>query len=128
VQPAQGAVERIMAALDNSPLGFDLRGSVMGTLPDRSFYSTCHDDFRLGDLFDGYIFLVPIDALRPATVDQDFVDASNIEAALRNFPDPDWTTPPRNLQEFRTHLRGMAEEIRLRYQSVDAAPHGTPEP
>lgn len=128
VQPAQGAVERILAALDNPPLGFDLRGSVMGTLPDRSFYSTCHDDFRLGDLFDGYIFLAPINALQPATVDQGFVDASNLEAALSNFPDPDWTTPPRNLQEFRTHLRGMAEEIRLRYQSVGAAPHGTPEP
>ena len=119
VQPAQGAIERIMAKLGDAPRGFDLRGGIMGTLPDRSVYATCHADFRLADFFDGYVFLAPIRVLRPATVDAAFVDETNIDAALESYPDPDWKPRPKNLAGFRAHLAGMAEEIRRRYASVE---------
>lgn len=119
VQPAQGAIERLMARRGNAPRGFDLRGSALGGLADRSGYSTCHDDFKLADLFDGYLFLAPIRQLRPAGVDADFIDADNLGTALANFPDPDWKAPPRDLAGAREYLAGMAEEIRRRYQSVE---------
>lgn len=118
VQPAQGAIERIMAKLGDTPRGFDLRGGIMGTLPDRSFYATCHADFRLADFFDGYVFLAPIRELRPATVDVGFVDETNLDAALESYPDPDWKPRPNDLAGFRAHLAAMAEEIRRRYASV----------
>lgn len=119
VQPAQGAIERIMAKSGHAPQGFDLRNGVMGTLPDRSYYSTCHGDFRMADLFDGYVYLAPIRQLQPAAVDPVFIDASNIGDALRNYPDPDWKAAPVDLAGFREHLSGMAEEIRRRYESVE---------
>ncbi|WP_052632008.1 ChaN family lipoprotein [Pseudoxanthomonas suwonensis] len=119
VQPAQGAIERIMAELGNAPRGFDLKNAAMGALPDRSYYAMCHPDFTMADLFDGYLFLAPFRELEPATVDPGFVDASNIAEALRNYPDPDWKSPPRDLAGFRAHLAGMAEEIRNRYRSVE---------
>lgn len=118
VQPAAGAVERIMAKLGGAPRGFDLKGGPMGSLRDRSYYATCHEGFELSDFFDGYVFLAPIRALHPATVDPDFVDASNIGEALRNYPDPDWKPRPDDLAGFRAHLAGMAEEIRRRYGST----------
>lgn len=118
VQPAGGAVERLMAERGNAPVGFDLRGSVLGALPDDSFYATCRSDFRLADLFDGYVFLAPFRQLRPATADPTFVDESNLAEALRQFPDPDWAPPPRDLAGFRAHLLHMAQEIHDRYQAV----------
>lgn len=119
LQPAAGAVERIMAKLGNEPRGFDLKTGIMGTLSDRSFYAMCHEGFTLSDFFDGYVFLAPIRSLRPATVDPDFVDAANIDEALRNYPDPDWKPRPNDLAGFRAHLAGMEEEIRQRYESVE---------
>jgi len=118
-QPALGAIERILAALGNEARGFDLRNGVVGTLPDRSYYSMCHADFVLADFFDGYVFLAPIDQLRPATPDLGFVSEENLPEAMRNFPDPDWKPRPPDLVAFRKHLSGMADEIRQRYGDVD---------
>lgn len=119
VQPAQGAVERIMARMGNVPQGFDLRDGIMGTLPDRSLYAMCDEDFTLSDFFDGYVFLAPIRELRPATPDLNFVDQANIGQALASYPDPDWKAPPKDLAGFQAHLADMAEQIRLRYQAVE---------
>ena len=118
-QPALGAIETVMAALGNEARGFDLRNEVIGTLPDRSAYSMCREDFVLADFFDGYVFLAPIGRLQPATPDLAFVDEGNLSEAIRQFPDPDWKPRPADLAAFRAHLSGMENEIRQRYGSVD---------
>ena len=121
IQPAGGAIERLMRRLGDKPAGFGLRGRAVGRLPDDSAYALCHPDFTLGDFFDGYVFLAPIARLAPATADLDFVDAAMIQTALAQFPDPDWKAPPSDLTGFRAHLAGMPEDIRRRYAAVPEA-------
>lgn len=117
-QPGDGAVEQIMRQNGNRPAGFDLRGAPMGSIRDYSYYGICDRDFTLADLFDGYIFLAPFKDLRAATPDAGFVDDANLERAIEQFPDPDWTPRPANLAEARTHLLGMAKQIDARYAAL----------
>ena len=117
-QPGDGAVERIMRRNANRPAGFDLRGAPMGSIRDYSYYGICDRDFTLADLFDGYIFLAPFKDLRAATPDPAFVDAANLERAIAQFPDPDWTPRPANLEDVRAHLLNMAKQIDARYASL----------
>ncbi|WP_343518671.1 ChaN family lipoprotein [Sphingomonas sp.] len=117
-QPGDGAVERLARLGGDRPIGFDLRHAPMGTLRDYSYYGLCDRDLTLGDLFDGYIFLAPFEALRAATPDPAFVDATNIGRAIAQFPDPDWSPRPANLAEARAHLLDMAKQIDARYAAL----------
>ena len=117
-QPGDGAVERVMRLNGDRPAGFDLRGAPMGSIRDYSYYGICDRDFTLADLFDGYIFLAPFRDLRAATPDAEFVDEANLERAIEQFPDPDWTPRPANLEEARTHLLNMAKQIDARYATL----------
>ncbi|WP_447726477.1 ChaN family lipoprotein [Sphingomonas koreensis] len=117
-QPGDGAVERIMRQNGNRPAGFDLRGAPMGSVRDYSYYGLCDRDFTLADLFDGYIFLAPFKDLRAATPDAGFVDEANLERAIEQFPDPDWSPRPANLAEARAHLLEMAKQIDARYAAL----------
>lgn len=117
-QPGDGAVERIMRLNGNHPVGFDLRGAPMGSIRDYSYYGICDRDFTLADLFDGYIFLAPFKDLRAATPDAGFVDEANLERAIEQFPDPDWTPRPANLEQARAHLLDMAKQIDARYAAL----------
>ncbi|WP_423604323.1 alpha/beta hydrolase [Sphingomonas sp. MS122] len=117
-QPGDGAVERVMLLNGNRPVGFDLRQAPMGALRDYSYYGVCDRDLTLADLFDGYIFLAPFKALRAATPDPAFVDETNIDRAIEQFPDPDWSPRPANLAEARAHLLNMARQIDARYAAL----------
>ncbi len=117
-QPGGGEVERVMHLNGDRPVGFDLVGTPMGTIPDRSIYALCDRDFTLSHLFDGYVFLAPFDALRAATIDPDFVNETNIDEAIRDYPDPDWSDRPATLAEARAHLRDMATRIDERYAGL----------
>jgi len=117
-QPGDGAVERIMRLNGNHPVGFDLRGAPIGSIRDYSYYGICDRDFTLADLFDGYIFLAPFKDLRAATPDAGFVDEANLERAIEQFPDPDWTPRPANLEQARAHLLDMAKQIDARYAAL----------
>ena len=99
ISPLEGILEKIMALNGNKPVGFDLLDSPMGRQPDPSIYSTCYKDFTLGQLFDGYIFLKPLSQLEGCTPIKGFVNEQNIEEALRQFPDPDWHAPVKNLED-----------------------------
>lgn len=117
-QPGDGAVERIMRLLGNRPAGFDLRHAPMGSIRDYSHYGICDRDFTLADLFDGYIFLAPFNDLRAATPDPGFIDEASLARAIEQFPDPDWTPRPANLEQVRAHLLNMAKQIDARYASL----------
>lgn len=114
VSPANGAIERLMAANDNQPAGFDLLHSPVGALPDNSLNAVCYHNFTLGQYFDGYIFLKPFHALEGCTVVKDFVNAGNIEHTLKNFPDPDWHEKVTNIEDVYRFI----ESIPL--QSIEA--------
>lgn len=117
-QPGDGAVERIMRLNGDRPVGFDLRGAPMGSIRDYSHYGICDRDFTLADLFDGYIFLAPFKELRAATPDAGFVDEANLARAIEQFPDPDWSPRPANLEQARAHLLDMAKQIDARYAAL----------
>lgn len=117
-QPGGGAVEQIMHLDGNRSVGFDLRGTPMGTIPDYSYYALCDRDLTLGDLFDGYIFLVPFSHARAATPDADFIDQTNIDQVVQQYPDPDWSTRPSTVVQARADLVEMARQINERYAAL----------
>lgn len=117
-QPGGGAVEQIMHLNGNRSVGFDLRGAPMGSIPDRSYYALCERDLTLGDLFDGYVFLVPFSVARAATPDLSFIDQTNIDQVVTQFPDPDWSTRPSTVAQARADLVEMARRINARYAAL----------
>ena len=115
--PAAGKLEKLMAARNNQPAGFDLKGTLIGDLRDHSYYSMGHPDFMLADLFDGYIFLKPISKLSSCTVDREFMNDTNWEEAVRNSPDPDWHPRPESQQQYWQIVEDFMN-ISKRYESV----------
>lgn len=118
VQPGGGAIEQLMRANGNRPVGFDLRGAAAGTILESGYYALCDDALSLADLFDGYVFLAPFATLNPATPDPAFLHHGNIAEAIAQFPDPDWNPRPRNLEEAQAHILKMARDIEVRYAGL----------
>ena len=116
--PAGGAIERLMAANGNRPVGFDLLGSPIGKLPDRSAHSLCYESFVLEQFFDGYLFLEPLRDLEGCTVVDDFVNESNVAHALKNFPDPDWHREVKTLEDLRQFIRQLSKDVSLEYSRL----------
>ncbi len=75
--PAGGIIEEAISP-HYQEIGFDLKDSPCGDLPDESFYALGYPDFRLGDLFDGMIYTGRIQDLRPVTPIDGFIDEDNI--------------------------------------------------
>lgn len=119
VQPAGGAVERLMAQRGSRPVGFDLRGTAMGQLPDDSHHAMCHPGLTLGELADGYVFLAPFAQLEAATPDPDFVTPANLQEALALYPPDLGNAPgPTDLATARQHLLNMARQIDETYRAL----------
>jgi len=118
VSPANGNMEILMKENNFIPVGFDLINSPIGTLADSSSFSLCYNNFTLEQLFDGYIFLKPLNKLKACTVIEDFVNESNIEEALRNFPDPDWHPDIKNLKTVRAFIENEPQRIEQANASI----------
>ena len=113
--PCEGAIEKLMALNDNKPAGFDLLNTPVGKLPDRSLNATGYTDFTVGQLFDGYIFLEPLNKLEGCTPIPDFVNETNIQQALEKFPDPDWHGKMNSLDDIRNFIRENSGRIADQY-------------
>jgi len=111
-------MEILMKENNFIPVGFDLINSPIGTLADSSSFSLCYNNFTLEQLFDGYIFLKPLNKLKACTVIEDFVNESNIEEALRNFPDPDWHPDIKNLKTVRAFIENEPQRIEQANASI----------
>lgn len=110
LSPAGGAIEAIMNANGNKPLGFDLNnGSPLGQLPDQSMYSTCYPGFTLGQFFDAYIFLKPIHQLHGATIDADFFTGKTWEQTALQLPDPDWHAKVNTFEEYWQQIKNTVD-------------------
>jgi hypothetical protein len=118
VSPANGKIEQIMNLLSNQPIGFDLNNTPLGNLPDRSYFSMGYQNFKLSDLYDGYIFLKPIKKLTPCTIDTLFINDTNWHNAYLNFPDPDWRPKPQSLAEYWKQIYDFADIIKY-YKKTD---------
>ena len=90
----------------------------MGSIHDHSSYALCDRELTLGDLFDGYVFLVPFSEARAATPDPGFIDEANIGRVIEQFPDPDWSTRPSTVAQARAGLNEMARQINDRYAAL----------
>lgn len=118
VSPANGNIEKIMAKLNYPKVGFDLATTPMGQLIDSSYYSMGYNNFKLSDIYDGYIFLAPLNKLHGCTIDTLFITDKNWQLAKQNIPDPDWRERPKSLAEYWKQIYEFAD-IPKRYSQVD---------
>jgi hypothetical protein len=104
ISPLDGLMEEFMLQNGNRPVGFDLVNSPVGKLMDNSIHSLCYDSFTMDQLFDGYIFLQPINSSERCTIIADFVNPQNLARALEQFPDPDWHQKVSTLDEINQFI------------------------
>ena len=78
----------------------------------------CYENFTLEQLFDGYIYLKPLHALKGCTVIDDFVNERNCEQALKNFPDPDWHEKVKNLDDLKRFIKNNSDQISIQFQKL----------
>ncbi|MBL8270905.1 ChaN family lipoprotein [Steroidobacter sp.] len=117
VYPAKGAIDQVMTQFTDKRVGFDLENTPLGALADDSFQAIGYSDFRLRDLADGYVFEKPFSDYEGCTIDDLFLTEQNWPEAHRQFPDPDMSSRPATLQEYRQRLRDYAD-IPKRYSTV----------
>lgn len=117
VFPARGAIDQVMAGFADTRVGFGLRDTPWGDLPDDSYYASGYEDFRLGQLADGYIYERPFAAFESCTLDEAFLTEANWPEAQRQFPDPDWHKRPATLAEYWAQIRQYAD-IPQRYRAL----------
>jgi len=116
VSPANGAIEKIMKSLKYKPVGFDLIHSPLSNLPDNSTYSQGYDDFSIGQLFDGYIFLKPFDQMTGCAIDSQFFNNRSWAETKKQIPDPNWFVP-KNMDDYWAKIKSYVN-IRQRYKDV----------
>lgn len=117
ISPANGAIESIMVLNGNKAIGFDLGNAPLGNLRDDSRYSLGYENFNIGQIADGYIFLAPFYKLSGCTVIEDFFESKNWEEIKKDVPDPDWRREVNDLSTFKRQIADMVN-IRQRYADV----------
>ncbi len=89
VYPADGIIDALMKKLgpDYYPVGFDTRGTPFGKLPGKtSLYHYGYENFTLGDLCDGYIFVKPLSQYQSVHHIHGFINKENVELARKRLP------------------------------------------
>ncbi len=117
ISPAKGAIESVMQLNANKATGFDLGNSPFGKLPDDSRYSLGYENFSIGQIADGYIFLAPFSKLEGCTIIDDFFEGKSWEEIKKDVPDPDWRGGVNDLSTFKKQIADMVN-IRQRYADV----------
>lgn len=118
VSPAKGSIEKIMKELNNLSVGFDLINTPLGKLQDNSYYSMGYENFTLSQIYDGYIFIKPINELSSCTIDKQFLTEKNWPTAKSSMADPDWKKRPDSIDEYWKQIIEYAN-IPKRYLNVD---------
>jgi uncharacterized iron-regulated protein len=117
ISPCNGMIEQLMAENNNTPFGFDLGKSPMGSIADSSRNSLCYRNFTLGELFDGYIFLVPFSKMQGCTTDTSFFSNKTWESIKAQIPDPDWHGEFKSVSDFWKQITDYAD-IKKRYKDL----------
>jgi uncharacterized iron-regulated protein len=85
--PVGGAIDRVMLEFPDKRVGFDVRGTPFGRLPDEdTYYALGYDEFELGDYCDGYIFQRHFSDYEGVTPDPEFITEENFAQAIAWLP------------------------------------------
>jgi len=114
--PGNNLTEQLMKQNNYQPIGFDLIRSPVGEISDDSYYSLGYKNFTLDQLFDGYIFLQPLEKFKGCSCIKGFITDSNLQEALNNFPDPDWHELVTNKDELINFIQSNADRIEVSVQ------------
>ncbi|WP_299253450.1 ChaN family lipoprotein [uncultured Aquimarina sp.] len=117
LSPAFDNIEKIATLYNNKSVGFDLRNTPFGNLRDNSIYETCYPRFRLHQLFDGYIFLVPFEKMKSCTIDIDFFKGKDWITTKMHLPDPHWHEEVNSFDEYWKQIRNYGD-IKSRYKTL----------
>ena len=124
ISPANGEIENIFKLIDNEPLGFDLLDNPMGKLRDNSWFSNCYEDFTIGQLFDGYLFLVPFNKMEDCSIDEEFFKGRTWEEIKKQIPDPYWHEPFDTKQQYWEYTIAKVN-LKERYKDITNIPNLT---
>lgn len=111
LQPASGLLEDELEEYAK-PVGVDLNTSELGKLKDDSFFGACTTNFKLADIFDGYIFLAPFEELTGATYDPQFFNRKTWEETLSQMPVMGGNRE--SMEAFQTQIKAYAN-LKQRY-------------
>ena len=85
VKPVNGVIDSVMLVLNNTPMGFDVKNTIIGKLKaTNTYYAFGYDDFKLEDFCDGYIFQLPYKKVKFVSVAPNFYDEYNLNK-LKEF-------------------------------------------
>ena len=85
--PLGGVIDALMKGFEPKRVGFDVKGSPFGRLPDRrSVYSKARAKFVFEDFCDGYVFSKPFAEYEGCEVDPLFVTDENLAEAVAFLP------------------------------------------
>ncbi len=90
--PAGGRLDALIAENPKGadPAGLTVIGNAVGAIPvANQSYSYGYNGLTLADMTTGYVILGPISAYHAVTPIPDFIDSTNLAAAVRDFPGPD---------------------------------------
>ncbi len=103
VYPVDGVIDAVMRTVEPARrrVGFDTRGTPFGRLPaTTAVYKHGYPDFRLEQFCDGYIYQKPLSEYVGVTPIHDFINAGNLERAMRQASNPAlWTATAQQLNE-----------------------------
>jgi hypothetical protein len=89
--PAEGVIDALIATIPESyrTAGFDTEGTPFGAIAVTYIaYATDTKPRTLADICDGYVISGPISAYTTVTLIKDFVNETNSDFAINNFPGP----------------------------------------
>ena len=73
VKPVNGVIDSVMSMLNNIPMGFDTKSTIMGNLKATdTYYAFGYENFKLADFCDGYIFLLPYKEVKFVSVEPNY--------------------------------------------------------
>jgi len=85
--PVGGVIDRVMREFADTRVGFDVRGTPFGELPDEiAYYALGYEDFTLADYCDGYIYQRHFPDYEGVTPDPQFITQENLARALAAIP------------------------------------------
>ena len=105
--------------------GFATEGTPFGEIPINSgIYAKNGAHLRLRDLCDGYIMLGPLPEYNSVSPIPGFINESNYEEALKNFPAPkdslpDFNDPANMIEYLNNGISGQVNDITRRLELFD---------
>lgn len=124
LSPANGEIENVFKLMANKPLGFDLGKSPIGKLKQNGWFSNCYDNFTIGDLFDGYVFLVPFNKMEDCSIDEDFFENKTWAEIKKQIPDPYWHEPYETKKQYWEATIAKVN-LKERYKDITSSPNLT---